>query len=304
MPSTTPRAALGWLLLGALLIAGPAGAATVGVLKSGDAAVYTRADAGLSTALAGHARIVTHTVGTGPFPGDTDIVIAIGTDALASALRGHPDTPLLAVLVPRATVDTLRARGPERTAPFAALYLDQPLERQIRVAHALFPGLERVGAVLAPESTLSGFASAGATIGDVEIERWRPDEPPLRAVTRLSGRVDAIIALPDSRIYNPRSIHGILLASYRANVPLIGYSRTVVEAGALASAWYPPRGHGLEAGAMLAPFLDAGGRADWPASRYSNRFRIAVNERVARSLGLQPTVDPADRIFRAEEPIE
>lgn len=305
MPQT-PGIALGGLLAGILLLgASNALAATVGILTSGGEAFYGEAVAGLRDTLPEDVRTVTRTVARDGLADDTDIeyVVSVGTEALRRALREHRRVPVLALLVPRRAFESLTADVGGRGASVAALYLDQPLERQIRVARALFPSLERFGVVLAETSAPADFASAGAPLNGLEVEYRRSAEPPLRAVTRLGDRVDAIIGVPDSRLYNSRSIHGILLASYRANVPLIGYSRSVVRAGGLASAWLSPRAHGSEAGRILAPYLN-GDRDAWPESGYSRRFRIAVNERVARSLGLQPTFEPADRVFREGDPIE
>lgn len=299
------RRALRLVLLAGLLVAA-AGRADAGVLvlRGGDAPLHREAVTGLRAALPPGLDVSVHGLGSGTgTPAPAQAVIAVGTDALDRALADHPAHPVLALLVPRRTAATLVAAHSGRQAPFAALYLDQPAERQQRLARALFPSLERFGLVLAADSDPAEFATAGAALAGVALERTRPGEPPLRAVARLASRVDAIIGVPDARIYGPRTIHGILLASYRANVPLVGYSRAVVRAGGLASAWLPPRAHGTEAARMIAPYL-AGERGGWPASRYSRRFRIAINEQVAHSLGLRPAVDVAGREFRAGEAIE
>ena len=304
-PGRRPALARQVIALCLLALAVPAGATTVQVLKSGDRSHHREAVAGLRAALADDVRLVVRVVGADgpPETGEAAALVAIGTEALRIALDDHLAVPVLAVLVPRRSFESLAGGVRRAGQPVAALYLGQPLDRQRRVARALFPTLERFGAVVAERSRPADFATPGAALAGLEIERSPPGEPPVRAVTRLARRVDAIIGIPDPRIYSARTIHGILLASYRANVPLAGYSRALVQAGGLVSAWLPPRAHGTDAARMLAPYL-AGDSAEWPASRYSDRFRIAVNERVARSLALEAAVATAGRVFRKGAPIE
>lgn len=298
---------LRWILALLAAHAQAATAADVLVLRGGDAPVHHAAIEGLLETLPGdlNLRVVAADAEAAGVRGSGEsAVIAVGTAALEKALAVDDARPLFSVLVPRRTVAAYRAAAGEPTPrTFAALFLDQPLDRQARVVRALFPSLQRLGTALPIGLQPAAFAESPATLNGMEVVHPVSSEAPLQTVTRLRGRVDAVLAVPDPRLYRPETVHGILLASYRANMPIIGYSRAMVRAGALASAWLGPREHGAAAGRMLAPYLE-GTRRGWPDSGYSDVFRIAVNDQVARSLGLRRAVDVEGRRFRAGEPIE
>lgn len=302
-------ARLRWLLRRALccaLLLWQAPAAAVAVIVSAEGSIYDQAVTGLRATLPATEPLEVRTADETGRAWSAGPVVAVGTDALSAALtHAPPGTRVLAVLVPRRSFEALVARHEAGDRPLAALYLDQPLDRQARAARAVFPSLRRLGVVLAEDTRLGDFSAREPAENDLAIQRMPAHGNPLQAVNALRGRVDALIAVPDRRIYNRRTSHGILLATYRANIPLIGYSSAVVRAGALMSAWLPPAEHGREAGHMLAPYLEPGGEPGWPQSRYSSSYRIAVNEDVARALGLVAAIDEPDgRRFREGAPIQ
>ena len=288
---------LPWLLLGALFFHAQIVAAEVLILRAGDETVHHEAVTGLQSTLPDALDVRVRPVAQPR--GDVEsptAVLAVGTHALQAALQRYPDLPIFALLVPGQTIDALLGRAPHPDNDFGALYLDQPISRQARMARALFPSLVRFGSIRSRSESPPPDNQRDEPDQTIELEYVAPQEPPLRAITRLIPRVDAILAVSDLRLYNARTMHGILLASYRANVPIIGYSRAMVRAGALASAWLSPRQHGAEAGRRIGPYL-TGERTGWPGKSYSNQFRIAVNTRVARSLGLEPAVEVDGRVF-------
>lgn len=292
-------------VLCAVLLLWQAPAAAVAVVVSGQGPIYDDVVAGLRATLPAAGPLPVHTAAD-PGPALADgAVIAVGTAALDAVLARAPaDARVLAVLVPRRSVEALAERHGAGGRTLAALYLDQPLDRQARAARALFPSLRRLGVVLAEDTRVRDFTATELDEDELAVRRIPPDGNPLHAIQGLAGRVDALLAVPDRRLYNRRTSHGILLGTYRANIALIGYSSALVRAGALMSAWLPPAAHGREAGRMLAPHLGPGGAPGWPRSRYSSSFRIAVNEDVARSLGLVVAVDDATaRRFRQGAPI-
>lgn len=292
------------LCCGLLLWQVPAAAVTA--IVSAEGSIYDEAVMGLRATLPDTEPLEVRTAAEAGRAFPAGPVIAVGTDALDTALAHAPAaTRVLALLVPRRSFEALAARHDAGERALAALYLDQPLDRQARAARALFPSLRRLGVVLAEDTRVPDFSAHEPAQNDLAIERMPAHDNPLHAVHALSGRIDALIAVPDRRIYNRRSSHGILLATYHANIPLIGYSRAVVRAGALMSAWLPPAEHGREAGRMLAPHLEPREEPGWPQSRYSSSYRIAVNDDVARALGLVAAIDTPDgRRFREGAPIQ
>jgi len=291
------------LLLAAICALWSAGAAALVVVTSGHDRVYGDVIQGLHAGLPPDTPLETRLASAPDLPAGEDPVVAIGTRALAAVLRQDTGRPVLAVLVPRQSLVTLVQRGGKGHGPVSALYLDQPLDRQLRAARAVFPSLDRAGVLLHDDATAAEYAEDPSAVRELTVVHVNNGRNAIRAVGSLAKRIDFLIAVPDSRLYNRRTIHGILLGSYRLNLPLIGYSRSVVRAGALISTWLPPRLHGREAATMLAPYLD-GQTTRWPISTYTRSFRIAINVQVARSLRLEPAIPNAtQRTFDAEAPI-
>jgi ABC-type uncharacterized transport system substrate-binding protein len=103
----------------------------------------------------------------------------------------------------------------------------------------------------------------------------------------------------DPQVYNSGSIANVLLATYRARVPVLAFSPSYVRAGALLSLHSTPVQIGTQAGSMARSLLQ--GSAS-PAAVYPADFTVTVNEHVARSLGLTldaPTL--SDRLRRLEK---
>jgi ABC-type uncharacterized transport system substrate-binding protein len=103
------------------------------------------------------------------------------------------------------------------------------------------------------------------------------------------AEADVLLALPDTRVFNAGSLQNILITTYRQRVPLVAFSAAYVKAGATLALYASPAQAASQAAAMVRIFL--GGRGLLPPQS-ALEFSVALNERVARSLGL-PDDDPA-----------
>ena len=62
---------------------------------------------------------------------------------------------------------------------------------------------------------------------------------------------DIFIAVPDSRLINVATARWILQLSYRHKVPVIAYSKTYLNAGALAAIYSSPENVGMQAAELI-----------------------------------------------------
>lgn len=280
-----------------------AGAARIDVVRSGDAPLYRAAESGLRANVPEGVTVRGYALDAPrePCAGGCRLTVAVGTDALREVLEGGPQRPVFALLAPRRTFASIRAQRAGSRVPLSALYLDQPLDRQVRVARAVFPELDEIAVLLADDADLASFGG-GDDSRPLAVVRVREREAPVQALERIPAVTDALAAVPDERIYSAGTLHGMLLGSYRSDMPIIGYSRSLVRAGGLITAWLDPREHGRAAAELLRGFLREG-PGEWPDSQYSPRFRVMVNHSVARSLGLELAFDPEGRLFNASEPL-
>ena len=217
---------------------------------------------------------------------ERDLVVAVGSRA-ARALRANPPAaPILFTLIPSGDLN----HGPEQflRPGDSAIYVDQPLERQLRLALQIRPVPSAVGVLLAPSGTRTAerLQNAANNLGlsvVVEVIEAEADIGP--ALKRLLDESDILLTVPDPSIYNRKTTFNILLSSYHNKVPVIGFSSAYVKAGALAGVYTSPADAGRHAAEAVAQYLTARGK-ELPAPGYPRYFSVAVNPQVARSLSI------------------
>lgn len=217
------------------------------------------------------------------------LFVALGVQA-ANALALAPlNTPVLCALLPRNSFErVLRSSGRRASSQFSALYLDQPLSRQLGLIQLALPEARRMGVLWGPDSktqapTLRALAQArGLSLLEADVGRGELLFPGLKAA--LEG-ADVLLALADPQVFNSSSIQNILLTSFRAGVPLVAFSPAYVRAGALLALHVTPEQIGQQAALIAGGVLQ--GKALSATPLYSQDFSVDVNEHVARSLGLR-----------------
>jgi ABC-type uncharacterized transport system substrate-binding protein len=216
------------------------------------------------------------------------VFVALGTDAAAALAQGTTQAPVLCFLIPRSSFERiLRNSGKKASSLFAALYLDQPLGRQLTLIRLALPAVQRVGVLWGPESIarapfLRSAASAnGLSVVETTIDSQKAVFPGLKQV--LTGS-DVLLALADPMVYNSNSLQNILLSAFRERVPMLAFSPAYVRAGALLGLYVTPVQAGAQAAALVQEVLRDRPLPAVPAE--SNDFEVAVNEHVARALNL------------------
>jgi ABC-type uncharacterized transport system substrate-binding protein len=101
--------------------------------------------------------------------------------------------------------------------------------------------------------------------------------------------------LPDPVVANADTVYGLLLTTYRAQLPVVGFSEGLLNAGALISLFSTARQQGRQGGEIARQILSSDGVL--PEPRYPKYFTVRVNSSVARSLGLH--LPPEDTLSAA-----
>jgi ABC-type uncharacterized transport system substrate-binding protein len=96
------------------------------------------------------------------------------------------------------------------------------------------------------------------------------------------------LALADPAVFNSNSIQNLLLSTFRADVPMIGFSPSYVRAGAWLSLHVTPNQVGLQLALLVQEVLKGGALPDHALE--SDDFEVSVNEHVGRSLNLRADV--------------
>ncbi|MBZ0106358.1 MAG: hypothetical protein K8H84_12110 [Sulfuricella denitrificans] len=220
---------------------------------------------------------------------NTDLIVAVGLSAAQELAAQNLSIPVLAVLIPRQAFEKIARQRDNKF--FSAVFLDQPLARQMDLIRQTTPDRRRVGVVLGPESqgmlkSLQAAASEAKLL--LTVEKIGAAEELLPALQRVLADSDLLLAVPDPLVFNKGTVQSLLLTTYRYQEPVIGFSHAYVRAGALASVHSTPEQAGRQAGDVVLRAL--GSRSLWlPPPEYPRYFSVSVNYQVARSLGLSLT---------------
>jgi hypothetical protein len=287
------RPTLALLVLLACPLALGAEAGRIHIVLSDRTELYTSLadslEAGLKRDPAGRRLRLTRTTAN-PYArvGEAALTVAVGMRGCQAAVDAREPQPLLCVLVPKSGVDRLAERA--SSARFSAIYLDQPLERQLALARALLPDASRAGLLAGPElRRQSGtiWRRAGAMGFRAELGAANNEDDAARELQRLVRRNDLILAVYDPQVLTPTTAKWLLHLAYQNRLPVIGFSRAYVDAGAVAAVYSTPEHIGRQAAeAILAWAQDGRGRL--APSAHPRYFDIAVNRAVADALGLKP----------------
>ena len=227
------------------------------------------------------ARFALNTVNIDQTLSGSDLYIAVGMKA-ADALASR-DIPVLSVLVPKAGYDKLLHGTVQRTVPRSAIFLDQPIERQIEFLLTALPSTRDVGILYSkPPPELPNFrrllAEKKLRLHDISVGGAQSLNDALESILSES---DVLFVLADAGVYNAATIRNILLTSYRKQIPLVGISQAYVKAGALCAIYSTPDQIATQAAEAVRQFSETG---KLPPDHYPKEFEVSVNLQVARSL--------------------
>ncbi len=224
---------------------------------------------------------------------NSDYIVVVGTKALQAVATKKIPIPTLNILVSKRSYQTIR-RGRENAPNISVIYLDQPAERTLLLAKLILQGgANKIGMLFGPTSASEkkDYVSNAKKLSLRLIERVeKTDKSSLDTIEELIKKSDAYIALYDRKVLNRKIAKWLL---YMANVyrkPVIAYSKSYVEAGALAAVYTKPIDAGRSAAAWLVENIKAGQPVKW--ERYPQRFTVDINRRIATKLNL--LIDDSD----------
>ena len=222
-------------------------------------------------------------------PEDT-LIVTLGGEA--SDLIVHEDipNPVLSLLVTRHAYETLKKNNGNKKN-WATLILDQPYERQLLMIKHLLGRNATTGILLGSHSLDEKpllLEAANKHKQNVIIDQINITDQLISSIKKLINKSDVILAIPDPVAFNRNTIRGILLLTYRKNIPLIGFSSSYVKAGAVAALHSEPDQIIKQANKIITEFMQTG--VFKHSYYYPDDFSISINNKVAYTLGI-----PADK---------
>ena len=228
---------------------------------------------------------------------DPDLRVSVGSVTARGLAEADGGVPRLYAFLPKLTWLDIESCCAPVEGYDSALWIDRPIDQQLRLIKSLLPSLQRLGILLGPTSgpLESEVAAAAEAQGVIPVFRSVGDSdgvgPALRDMVR---DVDALLAVPDPVVFNRDTLYAILLTTYSANRPLVGYSEGLVKAGAAAALYLSPEDAGRDLARAIERFARKG-RLEPPGVSPSSS--LAVNPKVLRSLGIE--TDALDDLQRA-----
>ncbi len=221
-----------------------------------------------------------------PEPARPHVQLAVGPQGLRKALSSDARAPLLCALTSSQTYRKMLAGSPRESGSHTAIFAEASPVAQMQLIAALFERRVTVGVLLSDASLYleRSLRQAAQNAGlDLLVLALTDKQDPARALHQLSA-AQVLLAVPDGQIYTADNLRAVLESTYRRGIPVVGFSPATVQAGTLATAYADPD----DMGADIIDMLDSitTGSANLPEARYPRYWRVAVNESVARSLGL------------------
>jgi putative ABC transport system substrate-binding protein len=229
------------------------------------------------------------------------LVVTLGSQATVWAQGAVRGTPLLfgMVLDPQAQgIDPARA-----VSPMTGVSMQIPLSSQFERLRQVLPNARRIGTVYdARNQNLVNDAKReagryGLTLVGAPVESAA--EVP-EAFRTLAGKVDALWSFPDTTVYTREAAQFILLFSFRNRLPLMGFSRGYVRAGALFALYADYKDVGRQLGELAHDILSGRSARDIPLG-VPRRHALALNLRVAEALGAKVSAEvraSAEELFK------
>ncbi|MEW6050053.1 MAG: ABC transporter substrate-binding protein [Candidatus Zixiibacteriota bacterium] len=186
------------------------------------------------------------------------LFLTVGSAATQFAQTNFKSTPVVfcAVMYPVISgfVESFAHPGGNITGSSLSI----PADIQFRYFKQIVPKLGRLG-VLYTDNTASLIPPTkaiaqqmGLKLVAIKIDNERQLAP---ALDSLAGNVDGIWSVADPNLFNPQSTKFILINALRRGLPLMGFSRNVVESGALFALDFDYKAIGRQAGELANQIL-------------------------------------------------
>lgn len=221
------------------------------------------------------------------------LTVAVGSEAVQAVQAQGLGGATVSTMTLHADEETDSGR---RSKVKAGIYLDLPVALLLSALGRVLPNKRRIGVIrnpARPGPSVGGLrAQAAEHSFDAVVAECPTAEDLLPGFLRLRGKVDVVICLPDTLLYNSATIRPLILASLENRLPIIGFSAGFVRAGAALGIYPDFRNIGRQTADLVRRCLSASCNSfEGPRS-----VSVAVNPKVVRLLGLDLSGDLHDVI--------
>jgi len=178
--------------------------------------------------------------------GSQGVYIAIGSKALTHLIDLKLKAPILTVFVKRnAFFHIIKSTEHEQLASgelanlnnIGAIYSDPPINKQLHLINEMFGKSASIGVITSPISSyIKKELSLMARSQNLSIKfvDYDPNDNINKTINSIKEQ-SVLLAVPDSLVWNSATLKNIVLSTYRNEQPIIGFSRSLVKAGSIAT---------------------------------------------------------------------
>lgn len=221
---------------------------------------------------------------TGP-----DVLVTVGSAATQFAKDNFPDLPIVFVAVKYPVLSGFIKSFANPGGNITGASLDIPEDVQFRYFRKIIPGLKKIGIIytrntkaLIPHATVIA-RQMGLKMIPMLISS--PKELGF-AIDSLSKTVDGIWSVADMGLFNAKSTKFLISNTLRKRIPFMGFSRNIVESGALFSLDFDYKAVGFQAGKLVGRVLEGEKPGRIPVTT-SDLIWFHYNEKTAKHIGIK-----------------
>ena len=231
-----------------------------------------------------------------------DFIITLGNKPAEYALKKNIKKPVLSLLITKKAIELLnKTYNPDHA--WSTISLDQPIKRQLLLIKHLLGKNKTIGTIFGPYSQKhqKNFIETAASLGlKLIYKNTTVTDQLISSLKSLTSRSDLILAIPDPVAFNRKTIRGILLLTYRRGIPVIGFSKSYVKAGALSAVYSTADQISRQAAEIINNRTDS---KSFESKNFEPKyFSIAINKQVARTLGIKKiNIDKIIKLIKHDE---
>lgn len=204
---------------------------------------------------------------------DARVVVALGMDAVAEAMRLPPEIAVVYGLV---------VVSPESGRPnVTGVYMSPPVSEYDSIVKRYLPAITKV-AVMGSRIMMQTLFN-----GDPALTTPHNVDSPADLVDTIDRLVDtkALLLLPDSNLLTARVMSNVYLYSFKKNIPLLGISEASVKQGSLFALVFDPKVVSRQIGEKVQSILNGVDATEILASP-PRKYNLYINSNTAQKMGI------------------
>lgn len=205
---------------------------------------------------------------------NAQVVVALGMDAVAEALRLPPTIAVvygLVVVPPKS--------GRENVT---GVYLSPPVSEYVSTVRRYFPALSKVSVVGSQGMMKSLSGGESAQVASYSVGN---SSDLVNTVNRLVD-TKSLLLLPDANLLTATVMSNVYLFSFRRKIPLLGVSEAHVKQGSLFALVFDQKSICRQIGEKVQSIMNGADIEDIPASP-PKKYNMFINSNTAQKMGIE-----------------